>query len=149
VGPGLPGHGDERTRIGRPDVAVDALLMGTGTSHYLRTGHCPQMGSLLPLYLSTSGGLLAAVSLMAAEVKRRRHRLPRVPRDGSWTVRHEGFTTWPSSKPPETEAPSASVQQTRYCLLSTAPDWEPPRSCSQSNWGPLKQAECTADLRHH
>ncbi|WP_405914613.1 hypothetical protein [Streptomyces sp. NBC_00728] len=54
------------TRLGSPDLAVDALLMETGKNHYQPIGHCPQIGSLLPLYLPANGALLTAVSLMVA-----------------------------------------------------------------------------------
>jgi hypothetical protein len=82
-------------RVGRPDLAVDALLMDTAKNQYLPTGHCPQMGSLLPIYLPANGGLLAAVSLMAAGWDAAGTESPGFPRDGSWHVRHEGFIAWP------------------------------------------------------
>ncbi|MEX5707800.1 hypothetical protein AB1484_05670 [Parafrankia sp. FMc6] len=83
------------TRIGRPDLAVDALLMDRPKNRYLPTGHCPQMGSFLPIYLPANGGLLAAVSLMVAGWEGAGTDLPGFPRDGSWTIRHEGFIAWP------------------------------------------------------
>ncbi|MEV6712871.1 hypothetical protein AB0M48_12640 [Lentzea sp. NPDC051208] len=83
------------TRVGRPDLAVDALLTDTVKNTYLPTGHCPQIGSLLPLYLPANGGLLAAVSLMAAGWEGAEDDCPGFPRDGSWSVKHEGFTRWP------------------------------------------------------
>ncbi|WP_436790862.1 hypothetical protein [Yinghuangia sp. YIM S10712] len=82
-------------RVGRPDLAVDALLTDTPKNHYIATGHSPQIGSLLPLYLPTNGSLLAAVSLMAAGWDDADTDAPGFPKDGSWTVRHEGFTKWP------------------------------------------------------
>ncbi|GAA1614808.1 hypothetical protein [Actinoplanes couchii] len=83
------------TRVGRPDLAVDALLADRVKNRYLPTGHCPQMGSLLPLYLPANGGLLAAVSLMAAGWDGADRDIPGFPADGTWTVRHEGFRAWP------------------------------------------------------
>ncbi|MFI6374388.1 hypothetical protein [Streptomyces sp. NPDC050546] len=83
------------TRVGRPDLAVDALLMDTPKNAYLAVGHNPQFGSLLPLYNSANGGLLAAVSLMAAGWDSAGTDCPGFPRDGSWQVHHEGFTVWP------------------------------------------------------
>ena len=83
------------TRIGRPDLAVDSLLMDTAKNQYLPTGHSPQIGSLLPIYLPANGGLLAAVSLMAAGWDGTDTDSPGFPRDGRWSVRHEGFTPWP------------------------------------------------------
>ncbi|WP_050369172.1 hypothetical protein [Streptomyces acidiscabies] len=82
-------------RVGRPDLAVDALLMDTGKNHYLPTGHCPQMGSLLPIYLPANGGLLAAVSLMVAGWDAADTECPGFPRDGRWQIRQEGFIAWP------------------------------------------------------
>ncbi|MFC4117351.1 hypothetical protein [Nonomuraea zeae] len=73
------------TRLGRPDLAVDALLADTAKNTFQATGHSPQIGSILPLYLPANGALLAAVSLMIGAF----------PADGSWTVQHEGFTAWP------------------------------------------------------
>ncbi|MEE1800689.1 hypothetical protein PUR57_18765 [Streptomyces sp. JV176] len=83
------------TRVGRPDLAVDALLMDTPKNRYLATGHCPQMGSVLPVYLPANGGLLAAVSLMTAGWEGADADCPGFPDDGGWSVRHEGFTVWP------------------------------------------------------
>jgi hypothetical protein len=83
------------TRVGRPDLAVDALLMDTPKNAYSAVGHNPQFGSLLPLYNSANGGLLAAVSLMAAGWESADNDCPGFPRDGSWQVQHEGFTLWP------------------------------------------------------
>ncbi|MEV4112710.1 hypothetical protein [Nonomuraea sp. NPDC049695] len=83
------------TRLGRPDLAIDALLMDTGKNAYLPTGHSPQIGSLLPIYLPANGGLLGAVSLMAAGWDGADTDCPGFPRDGGWRVRHEGFTAWP------------------------------------------------------
>lgn len=86
-------------RVGRPDVAVDALLIDTAKNQYLPTGHCPQMGSLLPIYLPANGGLLAAVSLMVAGWDSLNADAgtdcPGFPCDGSWHVRDEGFSIWP------------------------------------------------------
>ncbi|WP_106401072.1 hypothetical protein [Actinocorallia populi] len=83
------------TRLGRPDLAVDALLMDGSKNRYLPTGHTPQIGSLLPIYLPSNGALLAAVSLMAAGWDGAGADCPGFPGDGTWTVRHEGFTPWP------------------------------------------------------
>ncbi|MER6960108.1 hypothetical protein [Streptomyces sp. NPDC000618] len=83
------------TRVGRPDLAVDALLRDTPRNTYSAVGHNPQFGSLLPLYNPANGGLLAAVSLMAAGWDSADADCPGFPRDGSWHVRHEGFIRWP------------------------------------------------------
>jgi hypothetical protein len=83
------------TRLHRPDLAVGALLADHPKNSYLPTGHCPQIGSLLPVYLPANGALLAAVSLMAVGWDEAGIDLPGFPKDGTWTVRHEGFTPWP------------------------------------------------------
>lgn len=84
------------TRLGRPDLAVDALLTDTAKNTYLATGHSPQIGSILPLYLPANGALLTAVSLMIAGWDSAdTDECPGFPRDGSWTVQHEGFPVWP------------------------------------------------------
>lgn len=81
------------TRVGRPDLAVDALLQDSAKNQYLPSGHSPQIGSILPIYLPANGALLAAVSLMAAGWQGAAE-TPGFPREG-WTVRHEGFVPWP------------------------------------------------------
>ncbi|MEU1515125.1 hypothetical protein ABZ490_23760 [Streptomyces sp. NPDC005811] len=83
------------TRVGRPDLAVDALLMDTPKNAYSVVGHNPQIGALLPLYNPANGGLLAAVSLMVAGWDGADADCPGFPRDGGWQVRHEGLTVWP------------------------------------------------------
>jgi hypothetical protein len=72
-----------------------ALLADSPKNQYLRTGHSPQIGSLLPVYLPANGALLAAVSLMVAGWDEAGTDLPGCPRDGTWTIHHEGFTPWP------------------------------------------------------
>jgi hypothetical protein len=83
------------TRLRRPDLAVSALMAYSPKNRYLATGHSPQIGSLLPVYLPANGALLAAVSLMAAGWDDAGTDLPGFPKDGTWTIRHEGFTPWP------------------------------------------------------
>ncbi|MFI0350174.1 hypothetical protein [Actinomadura sp. 9N407] len=82
-------------RLGRPDLAVDALHMDEPKNRYGPSGHTPQIGSLLPVYLPSNGALLAAVSLMAAGWDGADANRPGFPADGTWSVRHEGFTRWP------------------------------------------------------
>lgn len=80
------------TRVGRPDLAIEALLRDEIKNRYTAVGHNPQMGGILPLYLPGNGSLLAAVSLMAAGSA-----------DGTgsgfpapgWSVQAEGFLPWP------------------------------------------------------
>lgn len=52
-------------RLGRPEEAVEALLLETEKNIYLPNGHNDQT-ELLPCYLPGNGGLLAAVAMMAA-----------------------------------------------------------------------------------
>jgi hypothetical protein len=68
------------TRLGRPDVAIDWLLVGKGKNEYLVNGHNYQTPGL-PIYLPGNGGLLAAVALMASE-----RAFPE-----SWNVQSDGF----------------------------------------------------------
>ena len=71
-------------RLGRPDVAVDALLRDEVKNQFTLVGHNSQMGSILPIYLPGNGALLAAVSLLATTG------FPR-----SWNAQTEGFVPWP------------------------------------------------------
>lgn len=78
-------------RVGRPDLAVDALLRDEAKNRYTPVGHNPQIGGILPLYLPGNGALLAAVSLMIAGGADATGRsFP-----AGWSVRAEGFTAWP------------------------------------------------------
>jgi hypothetical protein len=82
------------TRVGRPDLAIDALLKDVPKNDYGSAGHTPQIGALLPIYLPSNGALLAAASLMIAGWEGSAD-CPGFPDDGSWSVRHEGFKPWP------------------------------------------------------
>jgi len=52
-------------RLGRPETAVDALLLDVGKNAFLPNGHNYQT-ELLPCYLPGNGGLLAAAAMLAA-----------------------------------------------------------------------------------
>jgi len=82
-------------RVGRPDLAVESLFTDSEKNRYLPTGHNPQMGSHLPVYLPANGALLAAVSLMAVGWEGESTDCPGFPDDGTWSVRHEGLAVWP------------------------------------------------------
>jgi hypothetical protein len=71
-------------RLGRPDIAVDALLRDEVKNRFTLVGHNSQMGSILPIYLPGNGSLLAAVALLATTG------FPE-----SWNARTEGFIAWP------------------------------------------------------
>ncbi|WP_328551051.1 ribulokinase [Streptomyces sp. NBC_00358] len=93
------------TRLGRPGLAVDARLMETGKNHYQPIGHCPQIGSLLPLYLPANGALMTAVSLMAAGGDGHGVSTPGFPDDGTWNLRDEGLLPWPGTPHPHRPTP--------------------------------------------
>jgi hypothetical protein len=83
-------------RVGDPQGAVEALLMGKPKNTYLVNGHNPQQrGNRLPIYLPGNGGLLAAVSLMIGGWDGADGPAPGFPKDGSWDIRYEGFSAWP------------------------------------------------------
>jgi protein-glucosylgalactosylhydroxylysine glucosidase len=78
-------------RLGRPREAIDSLLQEDSRNVYLPNGHMMQRPDL-PVYLPANGGLLWAVALMAAGWEGGpADPAPGFPRDGSWTVRHEGL----------------------------------------------------------
>jgi protein-glucosylgalactosylhydroxylysine glucosidase len=82
-------------RCGRPDLAVDALLMDAPKNRYLNNGHNYQ-NERLPLYLPGNGGLLAAVAMMAAGWDGAPGTpAPGFPKNGMWTVRAEGLSAFP------------------------------------------------------
>jgi hypothetical protein len=79
-------------RLGRPDQAVDSLLLNASKNRYLTNGHNHQT-SQLPLYLPGNGGLLFAVAMMAAGWKNApQGEAPGFPTpEQGWTVRWEGL----------------------------------------------------------
>ncbi|GAA3282565.1 hypothetical protein [Nesterenkonia halobia] len=79
------------TRVGRPDLAVEALLRDAEKNTMLSTGHAWQAEGL-PTYLPANGGLLIAVALMAAGWDGSAD-APGFP-DG-FVVRHEGIAPLP------------------------------------------------------
>jgi hypothetical protein len=82
-------------RLGKPERAVDALLLDTPKNAYRLNGHNYQRPGLT-IYLPGNGGLLAAVAMMAAGWDGAPDRpAPGFPADGSWTVRWEGLRRMP------------------------------------------------------
>ncbi|WP_228265867.1 hypothetical protein [Microlunatus elymi] len=80
-------------RLGRPELAVDALLMGEEKNTVLPNGHNRQTASL-PLYLPGNGGLLTAIAVMAGGWDA----CPARPAPGfpeNWDVRVEGIVPAP------------------------------------------------------
>ena len=82
-------------RLGKPDLAVDALLMDTPKNVFRTNGHNHQRPGLT-IYLPGNGGLLYAVAMMAAgwDGAPDGH-APGFPRDGRWVVRWEGLRRAP------------------------------------------------------
>jgi hypothetical protein len=82
-------------RTGRPELAVDALLMDVRKNTYLNNGHNYQ-DERLPVYLPGNGALLTAVAMMAAGWEGAPDiQAPGFPADGKWTVRYEGLNPLP------------------------------------------------------
>jgi hypothetical protein len=82
-------------RLGRPDLAIEALLMEVEKNSYLINGHNYQ-SERLPVYLPGNGGLLTAIAMMCAgwDGSGQVH-APGFPGDGSWVVRYEGLYPLP------------------------------------------------------
>ena len=80
------------TRLGRPQTAVDALLMKKAKNTYLNNGHNYQDGRLR-IYLPGNGGLLTAVALMCAGWDGCTTPTPGFPE--SWNVKWEGIKPLP------------------------------------------------------
>jgi len=82
-------------RVGKPELAIDALLMDVPKNTYLNNGHNYQSAEL-PIYLPGNGGLLTAVAMMAAgwdgapDIP-----APGFPKDGNWVVKFEGLNPLP------------------------------------------------------
>jgi hypothetical protein len=79
------------TRLGRPDIAVDSLMMERPKNTFLSNGHNWQT-SALPLYLPGNGSLLVAVAIMAGGYDGSAP-VPGFPR--GWNVAAEGFVPAP------------------------------------------------------
>ncbi|MCR5181051.1 MAG: hypothetical protein K6C30_07535 [Bacteroidaceae bacterium] len=77
-------------RLGRSDIALQALLLDVQKNTYLPSGHNFQTADRLRLYLPGNGALLAAVAMMCAgwdgcpPISN-----PGFPHDGTWQVRWE------------------------------------------------------------
>ncbi len=82
------------TRLGMPDKAIDALLMGVQTNTYLINGHNYQ-DDRLRIYMPGNGGLLAAIAMMCAGYDGSTVPNPGIPKDGKWKVKWEGLEKMP------------------------------------------------------
>ena len=82
-------------RVGRPDLAIDALLMDVHKNTYLNNGHNYQ-DERLTVYLPGNGGLLTAVAMMAAGWDGAPSiYAPGFPGDGNWVVKFEELSPLP------------------------------------------------------
>jgi hypothetical protein len=82
-------------RLGRPELAVDALLLDTPKNRFRANGHNHQRPGLT-VYLPGNGALLYAVAMMAAGWDGAPERAaPGFPADGRWVVRWEGLEQAP------------------------------------------------------
>lgn len=81
-------------RLGRPEEAVNALLLKQRTNTYLVNGHNYQT-ERLRIYLPGNGGLLSAVSMMCAGWDGSKGDCPGFPKDGNWDVKWEGLYPMP------------------------------------------------------
>jgi len=82
-------------RLGKPERAIDALLLDTPKNQYRVNGHNHQRPGLT-IYLPGNGGLLAAVAMMAAGWDDGpRASAPGFPQNGRWTVRFEKLNRMP------------------------------------------------------
>lgn len=82
-------------RLGNASLAASILADpdGVWTRRFAPSGH--YANAFLPVYLSANGALLAAVAFMAGGWDGDGGRpAPGFPRDGSWTVRAEGFSKY-------------------------------------------------------
>jgi len=86
-------------RLGRADLAIDALLMEITKNRYLKNGHNYQSPSLpvyLPGNLPGNGGLLTAVAMMAAGWEGGPNEpAPGFPKNGKWKIQYEGLMPLP------------------------------------------------------
>ena len=82
-------------RLGDRELAVEALMKEARGNRWLANGHCYQ-DKALPAYLPGNGGLLTAVTMMAAgwDGAPDKH-APGFPQNGNWTVRCEGLKPMP------------------------------------------------------
>lgn len=79
------------TSVGRPDIALEAILFDKPKNTYLVNGHNYQEPKRLRLYLPGNGALLTAVAMMCAGWNGTDNVNPGFPKDGKWDVRWEGL----------------------------------------------------------
>ncbi|MBQ6681488.1 MAG: hypothetical protein IJM78_04595 [Prevotella sp.] len=81
-------------RLGKPHLALKALLAPHRTNTYLLSGHNYQ-DNRLRIYLPGNGALLQAVALMCAGWDGCKTNNPGFPKDGNWDVQWEGLLPLP------------------------------------------------------
>ena len=82
-------------RVGRPELAIDALLMNVPKNTYLNNGHNYQNKNL-PIYLPGNGGLLTAIAMMAEGWDGAPDTAaPGFPKDGKWIIQYDGLHPLP------------------------------------------------------
>ncbi|MFC2138820.1 hypothetical protein ACFLTE_11650 [Bacteroidota bacterium] len=79
------------TRLGEPEIAIEALLMDVQKNTYLKNGHNYQ-SQRLRIYLPGNGGLLKAIALMCAGWENCEIDNPGFPKDGKWNVKWENLS---------------------------------------------------------
>jgi hypothetical protein len=81
-------------RLGKPEMAINALMMDQEKNTYLINGHNYQ-DKRLRLYLPGNGGILAAVAMMAAGWDGNTIKNPGFPKNGKWNIKWEGLKVMP------------------------------------------------------
>ncbi|MGC8743686.1 MAG: glycoside hydrolase family 65 [Verrucomicrobiia bacterium] len=82
-------------RLGKPDLAIEALLMNTAKNQFGKNGHNYQRPNL-PIYLPGNGGLLAAIAMMSAGWEGAPStNAPGFPKNGLWKVKYESLNPLP------------------------------------------------------
>lgn len=80
------------TRLGKPETAIDMLLIDSPKNNYVDSGHNRQiLRKDLPLYLPGNGSLLLAIPMMVAGYEGCTEESPGFPKDGTWTVEYENI----------------------------------------------------------
>lgn len=83
-------------RLGKPELAIDILMMDTPKNSYVTSGNNYQkLREDLPLYLPGNGSLLLAVTLMIAGYRGCKTELPGFPKNGLWEVEYENMEQFP------------------------------------------------------
>lgn len=82
-------------RLGRPELALEALLQGSSKNYYAPSGNNFQLGKTdLPLYLPGNGSFLWALGMMAAGYGSCRD-MPGFEKNGLWELEFEHISPMP------------------------------------------------------